>query len=170
MMIMMLIVDAAADDACTKCILPAGGFWAAAAASGVDQYELQQSPFWADFGQNLKRISFSLQRTSNTNANKKCKLQNIRYKIQNTKRQGRGIECLERFLAPVNHQYSCQKSLRHVFACEPGGCIPWTANIYISWTLNIKHCFKRRNFQPKMLTPLVRHKMIRDCQFIKMRS
>ena len=37
--------------------------------------------------QNLKRISFNLQRTSNTNANKKCKLQNIRYKIQKDKEE-----------------------------------------------------------------------------------
>ena len=138
MMIMMLIVDAVADDAvCTNCILPAGGFWAAAAASAVDQYELQQRPFSADFGQNLKRISFNLQRTSNTNGNKKYKLQNIRYKIQNTKRQGRGIECLERFLAPVNHQYSCQKSLRHVSAYEPAAYLEQRTSTWAEhWTSN----------------------------------
>ena len=132
--LLMLLVMMLAS---TNCILPAGGFWAAAAASAVDQYELQQRPFSADFGQNLKRISFDLQRTSNTNANTKYKLQNIRDKIRNTKRQGRGIECLERFLAPVNHHYSCQKSLRHVSAYEPAAYLEqWTSTWAEHWTSN----------------------------------
>ena len=148
---MMLIVDAAGDDACINQLHLASGrilsrcsrqccrsIWAAA--------EAILSRFWskfeADLFQPAKDFQYKCQYKIQIT---KCKRQNTKYK-KTRKRNwmfgtvlGAGEPPLQ--LPEVTEARVC------LWTC----CIPWTVNIYMSWTLNIKHCFNRRNFQPKML-------------------
>ena len=119
----------------------------------------------------VKSWSKSLSTCKGLPIQKPKKIQITKYKIQTTKyKKTRKRNWMFGTVLGAGEPPIQLPEVTEARVCLRTCCIPWTANIYISWTLNIKHCFNRRNFQPKMLTPLVRHNMIRDCQFIKMRS